>query len=106
MEFGVDNFEVKVILDGLSNYRSKKIENDNINRFNSIIEGYNLRLNDLSNISETGPGRPAKDRSNKIRIGFEGTIPLKVRLSEEAERRNISLSALIREILERHFEER
>ena len=51
-------------------------------------------------------GRKKKDRSNKIIIGFEGTLPLKVRLEEEAESRYMSLSALIREILERHFEER
>lgn len=51
-------------------------------------------------------GRKKKDRSNKLIIGFEGTIPLKVRLEEEAEKRYMSLSALIREILERHFEDR
>lgn len=51
-------------------------------------------------------GRKKKDRSDKIIIGFEGTLPLKVRLEEEAENRYMSLSALIREILERHFEER
>lgn len=51
-------------------------------------------------------GRKKIDRSNKIIIGFEGTLPLKVRLEEEAARRYMSLSALIREILERHFEDR
>ena len=51
-------------------------------------------------------GRKKKDRSNKILMGFEATIPLKVRLEEEAENRYMSVSALIREILERHFEER
>lgn len=51
-------------------------------------------------------GRKKKDRSNKIIIGFESTFPLKVRLEQEAKRRYMSVSALIREILERHFEER
>ena len=40
-------------------------------------------------------GRKKKDRTNKIIIGFEGTLPLKVRLEEEAEKRYMSLSALI-----------
>ena len=31
-------------------------------------------------------GRKKKDRSDKIIIGFEGTLPLKVRLEEEAEK--------------------
>ena len=51
-------------------------------------------------------GRKKKDRTDKVIIGFEGTIPLKVRLEEEAQKRYLSLSALIREILEKHFEER
>jgi predicted DNA-binding protein len=37
---------------------------------------------------------------------FETTRPLKVRLEELAKKRGITVSALIREILERHFEER
>lgn len=51
-------------------------------------------------------GRKKLDRSNKIMQTFESTIPLKTRLEEEANRRYMSLSALIREILELHFEER
>lgn len=53
-----------------------------------------------------GPGRPIVDRSNKVMQSFESTIPLKTRLEEEAENRKINVSVLIREILERHFEER
>lgn len=51
-------------------------------------------------------GRRKVDRSNKIMQTFETTKPLKARLEEEAERRGITVSALIRELLERHFEER
>lgn len=51
-------------------------------------------------------GRKKKDRSNKIMQSFESSIPLKKRLEQEAQERYMSLSALIREILERHFEER
>lgn len=51
-------------------------------------------------------GRRKTDRTNKIMISFEGTIPLKLRLSHLAEKRNITISALIRELLEQHFEER
>jgi hypothetical protein len=51
-------------------------------------------------------GRKKLDRSNKVMQTFESTIPLKNRLEEEANKRYLSLSALIREILERHFEER
>ena len=53
-----------------------------------------------------GPGRPVVDRSNKVMQSFESTIPLKTRLEEEANERNITVSVLIREILEMHFEER
>ena len=53
-----------------------------------------------------GPGRPIVDRSNKVMQSFESTIPLKSRLESEAEERKITVSVLIREILERHFEER
>ena len=49
-------------------------------------------------------GRRKTDRSDKIIIGFESTVPLKIRLEEEAKRRYMSLSALIREILEKHYE--
>lgn len=37
---------------------------------------------------------------------FETTKPLKVRLKQEATKKDITVSALIREILERHFEEK
>lgn len=51
-------------------------------------------------------GRKKLDRSNKVIQTFESTKPLKTRLEEQAEQRNITVSALIREILEKHFEER
>ena len=51
-------------------------------------------------------GRPPVDRSNKLLIAFELTRPLKERLEEEAEERHLSLSALIREKLEKSYEER
>ena len=51
-------------------------------------------------------GRKKVDRSNKIMQTFEATKPLKARLEALAEKRGITVSALIREILERHFEER
>lgn len=51
-------------------------------------------------------GRKKLDRSNKIMQTFETTKPLKARLKEAAQKRKITVSALIREILERFFEER
>jgi predicted DNA-binding protein len=51
-------------------------------------------------------GRRKVDRSNKIMQTFEATKPLKARLESLAKKRNMTVSALIREILERHFEER
>lgn len=51
-------------------------------------------------------GRRKVDRSNKCMQTFEATRPLKARLAKEADTRNITVSALIREILEQHFEER
>ena len=51
-------------------------------------------------------GRKKIDRSNKIIQSFESTKPLKIRLIEVAEEKNITVSALIREILERFFESR
>jgi predicted DNA-binding protein len=51
-------------------------------------------------------GRKQVDRSNKIMLSFESTKPLKTRLQKLAESRGITVSALIREILEKHFEER
>jgi predicted DNA-binding protein len=51
-------------------------------------------------------GRKKVDRSDKVMQSFETTRPLKIRLEELAQKRNITVSALIREILEKHFEER
>lgn len=51
-------------------------------------------------------GRKKVDRSNKIMQAFEITKPLKERLKEQAKKQEITVSALIREILEKHFEER
>jgi predicted DNA-binding ribbon-helix-helix protein len=51
-------------------------------------------------------GRKKVDRSDKIIQTFETTRPLKIRLIELARNRNITVSALIREILEKFFEER
>lgn len=51
-------------------------------------------------------GRRKLDRSDKVMQTFESTKPLKVRLQEEADRKDMTVSALIREILEMHFEER
>lgn len=51
-------------------------------------------------------GRKKVDRSDKIIQTFETTRPLKIRLIELAASRDITVSALIREILEKFFEER
>ena len=51
-------------------------------------------------------GRKKVDRSNKIMQTFETTKPLKARFKAKAAARKITVSALIREILERYFEER
>ena len=51
-------------------------------------------------------GRKKVDRSDKIMQTFETTKPLKIRLRERAKNKGITVSALIREILERYFEER
>lgn len=51
-------------------------------------------------------GRKKVDRSDKIMQSFETTKPLRERLIEEAKRKEITVSALIRELLEKHFEER
>ena len=51
-------------------------------------------------------GRRKVDRSDKIMQTFETTKPLKARLKMQAKSRGITVSALIREILEQHFEER
>jgi predicted DNA-binding protein len=51
-------------------------------------------------------GRKKIDRSDKVMQTFETTLPLKVRLEKLAKERKMTVSALIREILERYFEER
>ena len=51
-------------------------------------------------------GRRKVDRSDKIMQTFETTRPLKTRLREQAKTKGLTVSALIREILERYFEER
>ena len=51
-------------------------------------------------------GRRKVDRSDKVMQTFESTKPLKARLEVLAEKRNITLSALIREILQKYFENR
>lgn len=51
-------------------------------------------------------GRKKVDRSDKVMQTFESTRPLKLRLLNLAKSKNITVSALIRLILEKHFEER
>jgi len=51
-------------------------------------------------------GRKKVDRSNKIMQTFETTKPLKDRLQNTAKDQKKTVSALIREILEKYFEER
>lgn len=51
-------------------------------------------------------GRKKVDRSNKIMQTFETTKPLKARLKAKAAVKKITVSALIREILEKYFEDR
>ena len=51
-------------------------------------------------------GRKKVDRSDKVMQTFESTKPLKARLEWAAEKRGITVSALIREILQKAFEER
>jgi len=51
-------------------------------------------------------GRKKKDRSDKVMQTFESTKPLKERLNLLAKKKGKTVSALIREILERYIEER
>lgn len=51
-------------------------------------------------------GRAKLDRSNKVIQTFEVTKPLKIRLEAIAQRKNITVSALIREILEQYIADR
>lgn len=49
-------------------------------------------------------GRKKVDRSSKFIRSFETTIPLDARLKNLATRRDTTVSALIRQILEEYFE--
>lgn len=51
-------------------------------------------------------GRKKLDRSNKVMQAFESTKPLKARLENLAQEKNKTVSAIIREILEKYFENR
>jgi hypothetical protein len=51
-------------------------------------------------------GRKKVDRSDKVMQTFESTIPLTNRLRETAKLRGVTVSALIRYILEHYFENR
>lgn len=51
-------------------------------------------------------GRKKIDRSDKIMQTFESTLPLKKRLADLAKERGITISALIRDILCKYFENR
>ena len=51
-------------------------------------------------------GRKKVDRSDKVIQTFESTKPLIERLKITAKKRNITVSALIRYILEQYFENR
>jgi hypothetical protein len=51
-------------------------------------------------------GRKKVDRSDKIMQTFETSKPLKARLREQAKKQGITVSALIRNILEMYFEVR
>lgn len=84
-----DNYET--FKDDLAEFCKKKIE---------------IAKKNVSEGQKRGRGRPSVDRSNKLLIAFEATRPLKERLEEEAKLRSISLSALIREKLEKSYEER
>ena len=56
--------------------------------------------------SKRGPGRPKVDRSDKMMRSFETSKPLDERLAKAAKSKDMTVSALIREILERFFEDR
>jgi hypothetical protein len=51
-------------------------------------------------------GRKKVDRSNKVMLTFESSRPLALRLRETAKERNMTVSALMRYILEHYFENR
>lgn len=50
--------------------------------------------------------RKKLDRSDKVIQTFESTRPLKERLEDLAQEKNITVSALIRSVLEKQFEDR
>ena len=83
------------------------------NKFIKSIQNFYAKLFELqASLKTQRPeritqmGRKKVDRSDKVMQTFETTRPLKVRLEELAAKKGITVSALIREILERHFEER
>ena len=51
-------------------------------------------------------GRRKIDRSDKVMQAFESTKPIKKRLEELADKKNETVSALIREIIAKFFENR
>ena len=51
-------------------------------------------------------GRKKVDRSDKVMQTFESSRPLVTRLKETAQARDMTVSALIRYILEHYFENR
>lgn len=51
-------------------------------------------------------GRKKINRDDKVMQTFETSLPLKERLTELAAKRKMTVSALIREILEQFFEDR
>lgn len=51
-------------------------------------------------------GRKKLGKPKDPLMSFQVSNPLKIRLRVEAAQKGISTSALVREILERHFEER
>ena len=66
------------------------------------------KLYRCSQIYERGfnMGRKKLDRSNKVIQSFEATRPLIDRLKDTAQARDVTVSALIRYILEHYFENR
>ena len=55
---------------------------------------------------DTAMGRKKVDRSDKVMQTFESSKPLVARLKVTAQARGITVSALIRYILEHYFENR
>jgi predicted DNA binding CopG/RHH family protein len=63
-------------------------------------------LKNILNERTFSMGRKKVDRSNKVIQTFESSRPLVERLKETAKARGITVSALIRYILEHYFENR